>query len=109
MLSCRHALQKSTPAVREDDHNYMADKYRSFMKEGLKSYLKSEEYYNRVISTLNQNDFWVSEDFMLECMTWGGLHNTDAWKEYYRDSKKGLHDNQINFIINLLPQEECKK
>jgi hypothetical protein len=94
---------------RENDHNYMADKYRSFMIEGLKTYLQNEKYYDKILPILKENIFWVNEDFMLECMTWGGLHNTNAWKEYYKDTQKEQYDNQRKFIINLLPKEKCEK
>ncbi len=91
-------------------HNYMADKYRKHMKEGLKKYFKNEPYYQNAINNFAGNIYWVDEDFMLECLTWTGLKKTNAWKNFIKnDTIKQKYNEQYQFIINQLPEEKCEE
>ncbi|MCX6237132.1 MAG: hypothetical protein NTY07_06160 [Bacteroidia bacterium] len=93
-------------------HNYMADKYISFMKAGLRQYYNNESYsetFTTGVSNLNI-DGWDGIDFMLECLAWTGLQSTDAWQAYQSDPAKlkKYTDNMTN-IIAILPIENCIK
>ncbi len=90
-------------------HDYMADKYRKHMKEGLREYFRNESYYQNAISNFDGNMYWKGEDFMLECLTWTGLKKTNAWEGFIKDAtNKKKYDEQYQFIINQLPKERCE-
>ncbi len=92
---------------KQSQHNYMADKYREHMKEGLRKYFQNESYYQKTITYLKGNNYWVDEDFMLECLTWTGLKKTKAWKNFIKNTEnKKKYDEQYQFIISQLPKEK---
>ncbi|MDM8161652.1 hypothetical protein QUH73_17685, partial [Labilibaculum sp. K2S] len=90
----------------QSQHNYMADKYRTYMKEGLKIFFKAESYYNRFVDYYSDSQSWHGVDYMLECLTWGGLRHTEAWNVLLSDEQeKNKYYDQFNNIISALPKD----
>ncbi|MGQ1908983.1 hypothetical protein ACT3CE_04280 [Marinifilum sp. RC60d5] len=93
----------------ESQHNYTADKYRTYMKEGLKTYFEADPKYSRLMDFFSDDPNWHGVDYMYESLTWGGLKKTDAWKEYIKTpgNEQKLKD-QKQFIYRYLPKENCE-
>jgi hypothetical protein len=92
-------------------HNYMADKYLNYMKDALASfyYLPDHDRERMLFEgEVGDNDYWDVGTFF-EVLSWGGLKETDAFKDYYRDLKNQRDYNfyQTDFIP-LWPTENCK-
>lgn len=93
-----------------NQHNYIADNYISYMKSALGTYFNSETYKDSFLGTVNGNQYWHGTDWLFECLAWGGLKGTDAWSAFQSDpEKKRKYDETMNFIANLLPKENCGK
>jgi len=91
-------------------HPYIADKYLSYMKQGLLELFNSESYKDNFLSYVKDNNNWFGLDFMLECLAWGGLQGTDAWTTFYSDAtNKTNYDNTMGNIVNLIPKENCEE
>lgn len=94
----------------QNQHNYMADNYISYMKSALSTYFNSETYKDTFVNTVKDNQSWYGTDWLFECLAWGGLKGTDAWTAFQADPlKKKKYDETMNFIVNLLPKENCGK
>lgn len=91
-------------------HNYMADRYIMYMKQGLSDYLSDESYNLSFLNYVSDMTSWYGVDFMLESLAWSGLKGTEAWSEFYNNpSNKAKYDDTYQFIIDLLPKEDCEK
>jgi len=92
----------------ENQHNYIADNYIDSMKSALSTYFNSETYKDSFLNTVKDNQYWSGTDWLFECLAWGGLKGTDAWAAFQSDpEKKRKYDETMNFIVNILPQENC--
>ena len=93
-------------------HNYMADNYIESMKTALRDYYHHPDHIGDVEDINNfveDNSYWYGEDFLFECLAWGGLKNTAAWDDFQADEGKyEKYLNTRNFIFSLLPKEKCK-
>ncbi len=91
---------------KEQQHNWMAERYISLMKKGLadlysnwdiKTRTRFEDYYG--VSDANR-------DFMFECIAWHGLlgknHDmTEAGKEFYKKNGKAYEEMKSNTISGI--------
>ena len=94
--------------VGSTQHNYMADKYLTYMKQGLNDYFNGETYKANFVNYVDDNTNWYGTDFLFECLAWGGLKGTEAWAAFSSDSEKMNKYNQtIGTIVPLLPKENC--
>lgn len=90
-------------------HNYMADKYITYMKQGLNDYFNTESYQSAFLNYVSDMTSYYGTDFMLECLAWSGLKETEAWSEFYNDPiNKAKYDETYESIIGLLPNENCE-
>lgn len=93
-------------------HNYMADHYIESMKTALRDYYHHPDHIGDVEALNNlfqNNSYWYGEDFMFECLAWGGLKNTAAWDDFQADEEK--YEKYLNirdYIFGFLPKEKCK-
>ncbi|MGQ1908386.1 hypothetical protein ACT3CE_01225 [Marinifilum sp. RC60d5] len=92
----------------ESQHNYMADKYRTCMKEGLNTYFEADPNYNRLINFFSDLPDWHGVDYIYESLTWGGLKKTDAWSEYISNPENLKKCNSQNEIYQYLTKENCQ-
>jgi len=90
-------------------HNYMAEQYITYMKQGLNDYFNTESYQSTFLNYVSDMTSWYGTDFMLECLAWSGLKETEAWSEFYIDPiNKAKYDETYQSIIGLLPNENCE-
>ncbi|MFV0593451.1 MAG: hypothetical protein ACK5M7_18915 [Draconibacterium sp.] len=90
-------------------HNYIADKYIVYMKQGLKDYFDGESYKTSFLNYVEENEYWYGTDFMLESLSWGGLQKTDAWFAYAADSEvMQKYGYTMGLIVPFLPTENCE-
>jgi len=83
-------------------HNWMADKYISFMKEGLKEFFKDDA--ERFKEYMDWDDKQL--DLMYEYLAWSGLKNTSEWDKYdKKDEQEAFMKNSM--IMNSIPKT-CK-
>uniref|UniRef100_UPI0025BFBD77 hypothetical protein n=1 Tax=Marinilabilia sp. TaxID=2021252 RepID=UPI0025BFBD77 len=99
--------------VEPSQHNYMADKYLEFMKQGLKDFFNlsdnsslREEFLNGPEGVENIS-YWDLDTF-LEVLAWGGLRETDAFQKYYQDLENYRNYNLFRMdFLPKWPKENC--
>ena len=93
-------------------HNYMANHYIESMKTALRDYYHHPDHIGDVEAIFNYTEdhpYWYGEDFLFECLAWGGLKNTAAWDDFQADEEKyEKYSNTRDYIFDLLPKEKCK-
>lgn len=80
------------------------------MKEGLKTYFEADPKYSRLMDFFSDDPNWHGVDYLYESLTWGGLKETDAWKEYSKTPENlKKYNSQKDFIYDYLPKENCQQ
>ncbi len=92
----------------QSQHNYMANKYIEYMRNGLQDYFGEESYRTTFLNYVGDMTQWYGEQNLMECLSWSGLKGTVAWSEYYSNqTNKTKYDQTMQDIVPLLPDEKC--
>jgi hypothetical protein len=101
-----YAIKYGVGSNSQAQHNYMANEYRNYNSKGLKDFFQNETYYQNYINYVSDMPNWSGLDYMLDCLTWGGLKNTDAWDSIKLDpTALKKYEDQKRYIIKLLPKD----
>jgi hypothetical protein len=94
----------------QSQHNYMANKYIEYMRNGLQDYFGGESYRTTFLNYVGDMTQWYGEQNLMECLSWSGLKGTVAWSEYYlNQTNKTRYDETMQYIVPLLLQENCNE
>ncbi len=92
---------------KQQQHNWMADRYISLMKKSLSDLYEQWGEVNSVTKDRFENIYIDSEatrDFMFECIAWHGLLETEAGKKFYKEKGKEYKDMK-KFTISAISKD----